>query len=370
MSIFCNEVLQAKKKYAAVAPTGRQSSALNCQTTFGFLGLYRIDISPRAMVDQHASVSVKEQIREVDFLVVDEAGMIGARFFNMMSQRLQAIRNSSLPFGGLSIILSIDGEQTSPVMDFSLLKNPRECECEYAKAGIALFRSATSLIQLQKSYRQQGDERFEAILDRIRARSCIKEDLTILSTRLYDNLSKEQKKTFDKVPRLFGTNDQVFLYAEEKVNEQYENARLYEPILTPHCAICAKDYKKFYFAPNVEVMLTRNLLYEKKLYNGLVVSCIQAVHTTDQALPDYIILRSREFRGNFLPGTTDHFSIGPIRETRLCKHRNIKIKVTFYPLAPGCAFTIHKVRFCRKFKIIHNSRVKFSLLFDRCKDRH
>lgn len=112
------------------------------------------------------------ELSGVRMLIIDEISMVRSDLFEMMNQSCQKVRRSSLPFGGIPLVVVGDMFQLPPIVsDEEVLKYLKR---EYG--GIYFFNSHIIQNQMQnikyfeltKSFRQANDPEFVRILDAFR----------------------------------------------------------------------------------------------------------------------------------------------------------------------------------------------------------
>jgi hypothetical protein len=78
-------------------------------------------------------------------IFIDEISMVGKKMFNFINLRLQEIKGSSKPFGGVSVVVFGDLFQLKPVMDSWIFSQPfGSLEC----LGANLWADHFSLMKL------------------------------------------------------------------------------------------------------------------------------------------------------------------------------------------------------------------------------
>lgn len=123
-------------------------------------------------------------IRTMDLLVIDEVSMVRADMLDAIDSVLRRMRNPSLPFGGVQLLLIGDLGQLSPVVrdeEWSLLS--AHYDSPYFFDSIALRQSGYETIMLDKVYRQHENDYLE-ILNRIRDNRVDSEILDSLNRRV------------------------------------------------------------------------------------------------------------------------------------------------------------------------------------------
>ena len=119
----------------------------------------------------------------VDYLILDEISMVGARFLSQLNARLLRAKGfhdkrTDLPFGGINIIFTGDFGQLRPVRDpplysHTLVNNPGLADCQHKGGisglmGVYLWRKVNTVVLLKINQRQAGDKVYADMLSRIR----------------------------------------------------------------------------------------------------------------------------------------------------------------------------------------------------------
>jgi hypothetical protein len=127
---------------------------------------------PANLSSRRFSISLKEDVRELKMLVIDEISMVRADAFEMINAILKSILKSPKPFGGLPVVVVGDLFQLPPIVE-----NP-ETQAYLLKeyGGIYFFHSHVvrdnidniKFFELTKSYRQKNDLDYVNILDAFR----------------------------------------------------------------------------------------------------------------------------------------------------------------------------------------------------------
>ena len=147
----------------------------------------------------------------VDYLILDEISMIGARFLSQLNARLQRAKGYTtsevdLPYGGLNVIFTGDFGQLKPVRDpplysHSLVSNPDLEACRgksgiSALMGVYLWRRVKTVVLLKLNQRQSQDNVYAELLSRVRrgeARTIStpanSTDYAVLKTRYADRVT-------------------------------------------------------------------------------------------------------------------------------------------------------------------------------------
>lgn len=122
-------------------------------------------------------------IKSLDLLVIDEISMVRADLLDGIDSVLCRYRRSSLPFGGVQLLLIGDLHQLSPVVkdvDWRLLS--QYYDSPYFFSSNALRRTELLTIELQHIYRQE-DDHFISLLNKVRDNSLDQATLASLNAR-------------------------------------------------------------------------------------------------------------------------------------------------------------------------------------------
>ena len=188
-----------KKKHVILAPTGIAAINAGGSTLHSF---FRLPFYPLLPNDsryswRHIKETLKytgaqrKLIREVELIIIDEISMVRADIIDFIDKVLRVYTRTPEPFGGKQLLLVGDIYQLEPVLkdeDRQLLQ-PFYPSSYFFNAKVWQQMPIVS-IELRKVYRQ-SDDRFIAILDRIRNNTSTPADLYALNSRVAaDNSQK------------------------------------------------------------------------------------------------------------------------------------------------------------------------------------
>lgn len=177
------------KKIAVVAPTGVAAVNVKGETIHSFFGF------PPNVTPDHAALDAKRTrktklYQALDVLVIDEISMVRADLLDSIDAFLRAVRHSSLPFGGVKVIMVGDLHQLPPVVTSSeqqaintLYSSPYFFSSHVFSSLFDGLYSQFCFLELQTIYRQ-SDKNFIEILNRIRNKQTNNEDLDKLNRRV------------------------------------------------------------------------------------------------------------------------------------------------------------------------------------------
>jgi len=116
-------------------------------------------------------------------LVIDEISMISPDALNFIHRRLEEIAGL-LPgqslFGNVSILAVGDLFQLKPVGASPIFGQPKD---DHAKLAGSLWKENFQFMELTQTMRQQNDQPFAELLNRVRTEECTKEDIETLKSR-------------------------------------------------------------------------------------------------------------------------------------------------------------------------------------------
>jgi PIF1-like helicase/Helix-turn-helix domain len=181
---------QCRKKMLVLAPTGVaavNAAGLTIHSFFQFSS----DILDEHFFDKSFPVYNAEKrrvIQELELLVIDEVSMVRADVIDAIDRVLRHYRNkTSVPFGGVQLLLVGDLFQLSPVLDDQASDR---LEKLYSSPFFFEARSIRELnylvIELISVFRQ-ADGRFIALLNAIRNSTCSDQELQVLNERCISN---------------------------------------------------------------------------------------------------------------------------------------------------------------------------------------
>ena len=188
-----------KKKHVILAPTGIAAINAGGSTLHSF---FRLSFHPLLPNDsryswRHIKETLKytgaqrKLIREVELIIIDEISMVRADIIDFIDKILRVYTRNPEPFGGKQLLLVGDIYQLEPVLkdeDRQLLQ-PFYPSSYFFNAKVWQQMPIVS-IELRKVYRQ-SDERFIAILDRIRNNTSTPADLYALNSRVAADTSQK-----------------------------------------------------------------------------------------------------------------------------------------------------------------------------------
>jgi len=190
---------KSPKRMIVVAPTGVAAINAGGVTIHSF---FQLSFAPQIgleNVQEKQNRFNKEKIniiRSLDLLVIDEISMVRADILDAIDRVLRRFRNRNRPFGGVQVLMIGDLQQLAPVVkndEWNLLK--REYETVYFFSSKALRETSYVSIELTHVFRQQ-DDKFIAILNKVRNNQLDQNALEALNNRFIPNFEPDDSEGF------------------------------------------------------------------------------------------------------------------------------------------------------------------------------
>lgn len=202
------------------------------------------------------------------------------------------------------------------------------------------------VIQLNTVHRQQGDEKFAKILDKIATTKLNQKNYTVLASRDCNKLSAAEVQNF--------TENAIYVCAKRPMvkrrNEDHLRATGNPVTNIPSTNVpdiqCSdnEDFAEglpttLKLSIGTKVMLTHNVCVEKGLANGSTGSITGIVYGEQCIeIPAYILIKIDDYKGtNFYED-----SIPILPRTVTWRYRGILCKRTQFPIVVAKAITVHK----------------------------
>lgn len=277
---------ETSKKIVVTATTGIASYNINGITINAFLGIgtgeQDIDIIVRKI---QRKPPIRDRIRNVDILVIDEVSMMSAELFEKINAVCQTIRRSSAPFGGIQVVLTGDFFQMTPVFNRNVqLLGDQDTRLMFESKVFTKYFTKKNTVNLKKNFRQ-NDIAFLRILQKIRTGEYTEEDINVLKSRMVSKLklSKDGSELKDAV-HLVATNRQAQEINRMNLGMNNESSVKYlatytetgDPEITKELKkelqtqFLQKGINEIELKKNVRVMLLKNLSVEEGLVNGSI----------------------------------------------------------------------------------------------------
>lgn len=206
------------KRVVVVAPTGVAALNVNGQTIHSFFKMpFDIDLD-----ELKVDYKLREILRNIDTVVVDEVSMVRVDLMEAMSRKLQIARKNDEPFGGVQMVFFGDLYQLPPVVTDGQLDRyfKHNYGGYYFFNAPSIKKSDLNIRELNNIFRQK-DQEFKEILNAIRTGTIKESQLSTLNER-----TKAIKPDSGFIT-LAGHNSTVSAINHKKLSELPGDAREY-----------------------------------------------------------------------------------------------------------------------------------------------
>ena len=195
-------------KILLLAPTGKAAFNIGGQTLHSVFKLPTHNMSQFKHLDASTLNTQQVRYKDVQFIIIDEISMVGARMFSYINTRLQHYKHNDKLFGGVSIILVGDLYQLKPIKDTWIFNTVGPSK--YLQTN--LFMDNFLIHELTQIMRQKDDLEFAELLNKIRTYEN-KQNINL-------DMIKNRITTIENCPpsavRLYTTNRFVKAYNEKQ----------------------------------------------------------------------------------------------------------------------------------------------------------
>ena len=109
--------------------------------------------------------TLRSKLLCLKLIIIDEISMVGNQILSQVNGRLKAILNTSLDFGGVSIICVGDFHQLRPVKDSYVFQIPNSGTESYDLLVGPYLWEKFSFVELTEIMRQKDDQKFAVALN-------------------------------------------------------------------------------------------------------------------------------------------------------------------------------------------------------------
>ena len=113
-------------KILVCAPTGTAAFNINGQTLHSAFSLPFGNLSNYQSLNADALYKMRTAFKDLKVLFIDEISMVGPNQLLYIHRRLVDLTGCKEPFGGISILVSGDHYQLSPVKQKAVFKQPKD----------------------------------------------------------------------------------------------------------------------------------------------------------------------------------------------------------------------------------------------------
>jgi ATP-dependent exoDNAse (exonuclease V) alpha subunit len=193
------------KEMPLLASTGAAAVLLGGRTFHSFFGLGIMEGGPSATFDRAANnPKIRKRIAEVEGFILDEVSMIPRSALEVAEQLAKTARDSSLPWGGMRVIVVGDFAQLPPVT--------RTGQREWAFLSPVWERSGFQNVWLKQNQRVREGDFLEVLADVRRG------EVTSRVREYLDGQMREHDQD-DKSIRLFPRRDQSEIFNQRELAE-------------------------------------------------------------------------------------------------------------------------------------------------------
>lgn len=266
---------KSSKRMVVLAPTGVAAINARGNTIHSF---FQLPFSPYipgkgfATNDRkflNMSRQKRRLIASLSLLVIDEISMVRPDTLDAIDSILRRIRNSSLPFGGLQLLLIGDLRQLPPVVkekEWEILG--KHYATPYFFESHALRDAGFLSVELSVVYRQ-SDSEFISILNAIRDGKADTRTLSRLNSRCRPNFNPGEEEGYI---RLTTHNRNAAVINDAKLAQLHTPAMVYDAEITgefPESALPAEQ--RLVLREGAQVMFIKNDTGgNRRYYNGLI----------------------------------------------------------------------------------------------------
>ena len=192
-------------KVVKTAPTGKAAFNIKGNTLHAAFKIPANRGFEYCALDNDRLNTIRTQLKKLKIIFIDEIYMVGSGMFNFLNLRLQQIRGTKEPFGGISLITVGDLFQLKPVFDKWIFENS---QLGYSALANNIWTEYFTLFELTEIMRQKDDKQFAELLNRLREGMHSEDDIAILKQRIL-NKRPERDSYPMNMTHLFTTNASV-----------------------------------------------------------------------------------------------------------------------------------------------------------------
>ena len=146
-------------KVLLTAPTGKAAFNIHGMTLHSAFALPVTEFNGE-MPNLSSDVcnTLRSKLSSLKVIIIDEISMVGSKILSQVNNRLKAIMDNSLDFGGVSIISVGDFHQLRPVKDSYVFQIPVSSSNNYDGLVGPYLWEKFSFIELTEIMRQRDDQ--------------------------------------------------------------------------------------------------------------------------------------------------------------------------------------------------------------------
>ena len=212
---------KTKKNAVVLAPTGVSAINVQGQTIHSFFKF------PPKIIQKETPHRLRGRgaklLKKIELIIIDEVSMVRADLMDGIDHAMRINRGFDIPFGGAQVVMFGDLFQLPPVIRGAQLQ-----EFFREHYGSAYFFSADvfkniklNCIELTKIYRQ-SDKDFIGLLEKIRNKELLSQDLNILNSRLIDKAMRDDVITLTTTNELAAKMNEKHLKMLDGLEYSYQ----------------------------------------------------------------------------------------------------------------------------------------------------
>ena len=204
-------------KVLLAAPTGKAAHNIHGMTLHSAFALPVMEFGGE-MPNLSSDVlnTLRSKLLCLKLIIIDEISMVGSKILSQVNSRLKAILDTSLDFGGVSIICVGDFHQLRPVKDSYVFQIPNSGTESYDLLVGPYLWEKFSFVELTEIMRQKDDQKFAVALNNFANCTLTEEDNGLFLSRQF------RKESLNNLPpkaiHLFSTNASVNTHNESVLN--------------------------------------------------------------------------------------------------------------------------------------------------------
>ena len=204
-------------KVLLAAPTGKAAHNIHGMTLHSAFALPVMEFGGEIPnLSSDVLNTLRSKLLCLKLIIIDEISMVGSKILSQVNSRLKAILDTSLDFGGVSIICVGDFHQLRPVKDSYVFQIPNSGTESYDLLVGPYLWEKFSFVELTEIMRQKDDQKFAVALNNFANCTLTEEDNGLFLSRQFG------KESLNNLPpkaiHLFSTNASVNAHNESVLN--------------------------------------------------------------------------------------------------------------------------------------------------------
>ncbi|XP_031137085.1 ATP-dependent DNA helicase PIF1 [Sander lucioperca] len=249
------------KSTFATASTGVAACHIGGTTLHNFAGIGSGSAPLEQCIELAQRPGVLQHWTSCRHLIIDEISMVEAQFFDKLEAVARSVRRSTVPFGGIQLIVCGDFLQLPPVSK----GKERASFCFQARSWRKVIQVNMELMEV----RRQTDQSFISLLQSVRVGRVTEEVTATLMGSAYHHIERDGILA----TRLCTHKDDVELTNEKKLQQLPGSVRAFEALDSDPALVKAIDAhspvgKLIQLKVGAQVMLTKNQDVSRGLVNG------------------------------------------------------------------------------------------------------